>query len=106
MFAVREEFGARTRKILKDRADLMCECVTDYSSSLEVNEIDLGSNGHLFDDCAAAHSMGKTYAVDALPDEAQLRTDLQTAVRVYRALIYRGGFKGSTQLENEPEIFL
>ena len=36
----------------------------------------------------ATHSV---YKLDMLPDEARLRFDLQTIIRAYRALTYRGG---------------
>ena len=39
----------------------------------------------------AGHALGKTYALDALPTESDLRSELQTIVRAYRALSYWGG---------------
>jgi 5-methylcytosine-specific restriction protein A len=89
--AVREEFGARAREILKDRADLMRKRVADFASALPINTIELGSHARLPGDYAAGHALGASYALDELPDEARLRSDLQTIVRAYRALTYRGG---------------
>jgi 5-methylcytosine-specific restriction enzyme A len=89
--AVREEFGARAREILRDRADLMRKRVAEFSDALPINKIDLGSEARLPGDYAAGHALGLTYHTSTLPDEAQLRADLQTIARAYRALTYRGG---------------
>jgi hypothetical protein len=43
----------------------------------------------------------RPYTLAALPDEATLRTDLQTAVRAYRALTYRGGIEGDVETQSE-----
>jgi 5-methylcytosine-specific restriction protein A len=88
---VRDEFGARTREILKDRADLMRKRVAEFIAALPVTEINLGSEARLPGDYVAGHALGKTYELAALPSEAELRADLQTIVRAYRALTYRGG---------------
>ncbi len=55
--AVREEFGARAREILKDRADLMRKRVADFASALPVHFIDLGSTARLPGDYAAGHAL-------------------------------------------------
>jgi 5-methylcytosine-specific restriction enzyme A len=56
-------------------------------------------------DYVAGHALGTTYTLSALPDEAQLRSDLQMIVRAYRALTYRGGIdadaEGQTDLADE-----
>jgi 5-methylcytosine-specific restriction enzyme A len=39
----------------------------------------------------AGHALGKSYTLGALPEESELRSDLQTIIRAYRALTYRGG---------------
>jgi 5-methylcytosine-specific restriction enzyme A len=56
-------------------------------------------------DYVAAHALGKTYRLSALPDETQLRSDLQAAIRAYRPLTYRGGIdadiEGQTDLAEE-----
>ena len=88
---VREEFGARAREILKDRAHLMRKRVAEYETSLPVTSIELGSTARLPGDYVAGHALGASYALSALPEEAKLRTDLQSIVRAYRALTYRGG---------------
>ena len=38
---------------------------------------------------------------EALPDELTLRTDLQTIVRAYRALNYRGGVEGDIETQSD-----
>ncbi len=45
---------------------------------------------------------GLTYQLNALPDEAKLRLDLQTIVRAYRALFYRGG--NDADVENQTNV--
>ena len=86
--AVREEFGARAREILKDRADLMRKRVVDFATALPVHTIELGSMARLPGDYIAGHALGVSYALDTLPDEVTLRADLQSMVRTYRALTF------------------
>jgi 5-methylcytosine-specific restriction enzyme A len=103
--SVREEFRARAREILRDRADLMRKRVADSADALPIKTIDLGSNARLPGDYAAGHALGTTYTFSALPGETQLRSDLQAIVRAYRALTYRGGIdadvEGQTDLAEE-----
>ncbi|HLL28028.1 MAG TPA: DUF3578 domain-containing protein [Xanthobacteraceae bacterium] len=99
--AVRKEFSARTREILRDRADLMRKRIANYAESIPVNAIDLGSDARLPGDYVAGHALGKTYALDALPNEAQLRADLQMIVRAYRALNYRGGVDADVETQTD-----
>jgi 5-methylcytosine-specific restriction enzyme A len=104
---VREEFGARAREILKDRADLMRKRVAEFAAALPIHAIELGTtNGLLPGDYVAAHAFGASYALDALPEEATLHADLQMAVRAYRALTYRGGIDADveTQLDLVEEF--
>lgn len=100
--SVRAEFGARTREILRDRADLIRKRVAEFAEFLSVNEIELGSDARLPGDYAAGHSLGVTYALNTLPDEMQLRSDLQTIVRAYRALTFRGGI--DAEVESQTDI--
>lgn len=100
--AVREEFGTRTREILRDRADLMRKRVQEFSASLPLAAIDLGSVARLPGDYVAGHSIGVSYALDALPDEPSLRADLRTIVRAYRVLTYRGGT--DADVENQMDL--
>jgi len=99
--SVREEFGARAREILQDRADLMRKRVAEYSDALPVSKIDLGSNARLPGDYAAGHALGVTYELSTLPAEPKLRADLQTIVRAYRALTYRGGIDADVDSQSD-----
>jgi 5-methylcytosine-specific restriction enzyme A len=103
--SVREEFGARAREILHDRADLMRKRVAEYADALPMKTIELGSNARLPGDYATGHALGTTYTLNALSDETRLRADLQTIVRAYRSLTYRGGIDadvdGQTDLAEE-----
>src|SRR5262245_33502916 len=99
---VREEFGGRARQVLKDRAELMRKRVSEFGASLPVSTIDLGSDARLPGDYAAGHALGATYILENLPEEQTLRSDLQTIVRAYRALTYRGGIEGD--LEGQSEL--
>jgi 5-methylcytosine-specific restriction protein A len=76
---------------LRDRADLMRKRISEFADILPINKIDLGSEARLPGDYAAGHALGTSYKLDMLPDEARLRFDLQTIIRAYRALTYRGG---------------
>jgi 5-methylcytosine-specific restriction protein A len=98
---VREEFGARAREILKDRADLMRKRVQEFSASIPIISIELGSAARLPGDYVAGHSLGVSYALDALPDEASLRADLQNIVRAHRALTYRGGIDADVETQTD-----
>ena len=88
---MREEFRERAREILRDRADLMRKRIAEFADILPINKIDLGSEARLPGDYAAGHALGTSYKLDMLPDEERLRFDLQTIIRAYRALTYRGG---------------
>jgi 5-methylcytosine-specific restriction enzyme MrcB-like protein len=72
-------------------------------TKLSTNEpaINLGSMDRLPGDYVAGHALGTSYALDALPDEATLRVDLQTVVRAYRALTYRGGADADVETQSE-----
>jgi len=67
---------------------------------LPATTIDLGSEARLPGDYAAGHALGMTYEFHKLPDENVLQSDLQTAIRAYRALTFRGGF----ELTNDEDI--
>jgi 5-methylcytosine-specific restriction protein A len=95
--AVREEFGARARDILADRAAFIRKRVPEFGAYLPVEQIELGSSARLPGDYAAGHATGITYDLTNLPTEAALRADLQTAVQCYRALTFRGGLDASVE---------
>jgi 5-methylcytosine-specific restriction protein A len=48
-----------------------------------------------------ARTLGATYALATLPDEGTLRADLQTIVRAYRALTYRGGIDADVESQSD-----
>jgi 5-methylcytosine-specific restriction protein A len=81
--AVREEFAGKAREVLADRAEFMRKRVAEYGAMLPAHSIDLGSTARLPGDYVAGHALGCSYALDALPAEAVLRTDLQNVVRAY-----------------------
>jgi 5-methylcytosine-specific restriction protein A len=99
--SVREEFGARAREILKDRAELIRRRVEGFAAVLPISKIELGSDARLPGDYVAGHSLGTAYSLNALPDEAHLRSDLQTIVRAYRALTYRGGIDAEAESQTD-----
>jgi 5-methylcytosine-specific restriction protein A len=99
--AVREEFRARTREILNDRANLIRKRVPEFEVLLPVTSIELGSTARLPGDYVAGHALGASYALSALPDEAKLRADLQAIVRAYRALTYRGGVDADVEPQSD-----
>jgi 5-methylcytosine-specific restriction enzyme A len=99
--AVREEFGARAREILQDRADLMRKRIAEFADALPVTKIDLGSSARLPGDYAAGHALGITYELTTLPDETKLRVDLQNIVRAYRALTYHGGIDADVDSQSD-----
>ena len=99
--AVREEFAGKAREVLADRAEFMRKRVAEYGAMLPAHSIDLGSTARLPGDYVAGHALGCSYALDALPAEAVLRTDLQNVVRAYRALTFRGGIEGDIEPQAE-----
>jgi 5-methylcytosine-specific restriction enzyme A len=99
--AVRDEFANKARAVLTDRAEFMRKRVADFAQALAVVKIDLGSPALLPGDYVAGHALGATYTLTELPDEMTLRLDLQTAVRAYRALTFRGGIEGDVEGQSE-----
>jgi 5-methylcytosine-specific restriction protein A len=99
--AVRGEFGNRAREVLRDRANLMRRRVTELASSLPVKSIELGSTAELPGDYVAGHALGAKYLLASLPDEVALRADLQSIIRTYRALTYRGGTDADIETQGD-----
>jgi 5-methylcytosine-specific restriction enzyme A len=99
--SVRQEFGSRAREILRDRADLIRKRVADFASALPVATIELGSADRLPGDYVAGHALGLSYSLQSLPDEKILRSDLQTIVRAYHALTYRGGTDADVETQTD-----
>jgi 5-methylcytosine-specific restriction enzyme A len=75
--------------------------IAEFAEILPINKIDLGSNARLPGDYAAGHALGVSYELNALPDEAKLRADLQNIVRAYRALTYRGGIDADVDSQSD-----
>ena len=101
---VREEFKAKTRDILSNRAQFMRDRLADYQVGLPVSNIELGSDARLPGDYAAGHAMGTSYNLEALPTESVLENDLRNVVRAYRALTFRGGIEGDGEPQSELTI--
>jgi 5-methylcytosine-specific restriction protein A len=99
--AIREEFGARAREVLIDRAEFMRKRVSEFKNTLPVVSIELGSDARLPGDYAAGHAMGITYTLNTLPNEGILQTDVRNIVRAYRALTFRGGIEGDTEPQSD-----
>ena len=98
---VREEFGGRAREILQDRADLIRKRVAEFAQALPVSQIELGPDARLPGDYVAGHALGKSYTLEALPSETQLRADVQSIVQAYRALTYRGGIDADVETQTD-----
>jgi 5-methylcytosine-specific restriction enzyme A len=75
--------------------------IAEFAGALPVNQIELGSNARLPGDYAAGHALGTSYSLDTLPDEARLRSDLQTIARAYQALTYRGGIDADIESQTD-----
>jgi 5-methylcytosine-specific restriction enzyme A len=75
--------------------------VAEFEGALPVKTIELGSTAKLPGDYVAGHALGASYTLAALPDEAILRADLQTVVRAYRALTYRGGIDADVESQSD-----
>jgi 5-methylcytosine-specific restriction enzyme A len=95
--AIREEFGARARDVLVDRAEFMRMRVAEFQKTLPAVRIELGSDARLPGDYAAGHAMGATYTLNTLTNEQELQSDLHNIVRAYRALTFRGGIEGDAE---------
>jgi 5-methylcytosine-specific restriction protein A len=63
----------------------------DFAERLPTTSIDLGSVVGLPGDYAAGHAMGVSYSLSTLPSDEELKGDLGTIIRAYKALTFRGG---------------
>lgn len=95
--AVRLEFKAQAREVLKDRARLIRARLKDHVTGFDVYDLELGSTATLPKDYEAGHAFGRQYSLDALPAEEMLRFELQAICRAYLALTYRGGLDPSAE---------
>jgi len=70
---------------------------------LAVTQIALGSEARLRGDYVAGHALGKSYALDTVPSESDLRADLQAIVRAFQALSYRGGIDADVDTQSDVD---
>ncbi len=88
--AIREH-GPRAGAHLRASGAALRARLSDFSETLPVAEITLGTAGELPEGYEAAHIMGLTYELADLADERRLWADLANGVAAYRALKARGG---------------
>ncbi|WP_342149472.1 DUF3578 domain-containing protein [Methylorubrum sp. SB2] len=88
--AIREH-GPRAGAHLRASGAGLRARLSDFSETLPVAEITLGTAGELPEGYEAAHIMGLTYTLADLVDERRLWNDLGHGVAAYRALKARGG---------------
>ena len=74
-------------------------------SAAPLHRIETDSDARLPGDYAAGHSLGFSYSLAELPNEATLRDNLQLLIRAYRALTFRGGLGGDTDADTEVADF-
>jgi 5-methylcytosine-specific restriction protein A len=103
--STREEFGAKTRDVLRDRAQFIRKRLPDFQPLVPIVEIETGSDARLPGDYAAGHSFGFKYGLASLPTEETLRTDLQTLMKAYRALTFRGGLDPDSDADTDLSEF-
>ena len=75
--------AVRTSKLLLSdivvrEGGLIRKRLAEFSGVLPIEKIELSSDARLPGEYAAGHSLGVSYYLDTLPDEAHLRSDLQT----------------------------
>lgn len=105
--SVLSEFGVKGLGLLKDKAAVMRARLPEYVSRFQSENIFLGFDASLPRGYEAGHVLGKTYEVSTFPSEASLIDDLQTIIRAYLALTFRGGqnvslAEGELSLEEIP----
>jgi 5-methylcytosine-specific restriction protein A len=103
--STRQEFGPRTRDILRDRAQFIQKRLQDFGPLAPTTEIETGSDARLPGDYAAGHSMGFKYDLATLPTEEAFRNDLQLLIRAYRALTFRGGLDQDSDADTDVSDF-
>lgn len=101
--AVRNEFKAQARDVLKNRAHLVRARLPDHATDFDVYTLALGSTSTLPKDYEAGHAFGRQYDLKALPSEQTLRSELQAICRAYLALTYRGGLDPSAEVLTPEE---
>ncbi len=95
------EFGAGHELELQRRAALMRDRIPEHRGRFSPNPIDLASNAFLPRGYEAGHAFGAAYALNALPAQAQLNTDLNDMVRLYLLLRSRNGVQSAEVIDDE-----
>lgn len=101
---LRKEYSRNARAVMRGRAQAIRFRLHDFTDRFPVQEISLGSDQTLPMDYEAAHSIGLTYTAADMPSEEKLRDDLQTLVRAYRVLTFRGGLDPSAEVSEVIEV--
>jgi 5-methylcytosine-specific restriction protein A len=101
--AVRQEFGARAREVLRDRAALMRARLPEHVERFSPAPIGLASRGALPGDYEAGHAFGRVYMLASLPSDEEMAADLREMVGLYLALTFRGGLDPTPEAEGSEE---
>ena len=99
--AVRQEFQRHAREVLQDRAALMGRRLAEFQDRFAQDSIRLGSRMQLPRDYEAGHALGRRYRIADLPQEFELRADLQQLARAYSILLHRGGIDPTPESTTE-----
>ncbi len=102
-YSVEKEFKSRATQILAERAALMQGKILDALGTFTTEPVTFQYQSALSKNYSAGHVAGRTYNGNALPDEAELRRDLNDMMRLYRILIFRGGLDFEDQIEDSKE---
>lgn len=90
--AIYHEFGPKFgRDVLRDRAELMRNRMSEQLKRFPSHEILLCSDSSLALGYEAGHAFGCSYDFSQMPPEEELIDDLAHLLKAYRALTFRGG---------------
>jgi 5-methylcytosine-specific restriction enzyme A len=105
--AVRAEFGRGYREELDRRCAVAVARVPEFHERFErrVGRLELNASTQLGKDYEIAPAYFKKYSLSALPEEDDLRSDLQACVHLYELLLFRGGVDTITDEENLETTF-
>jgi 5-methylcytosine-specific restriction protein A len=96
--AVRDEFGGRAGlEVLRDRAAIIRQRISDFAVKFVSTPIHLGASGSLPRGYEAGHAFGRTYDLQNLPNNELLQKDLMMLCEAYLALQFRGGLDPSPE---------
>lgn len=88
--SIQQEFKSLALPELEARAKRMRYRLKGMNSRLNDTEIEIALDGHRHA-YEAGHALGKSYEIDSLPAEADLKADLLEAILLYRSLTLLGG---------------